>query len=65
MAFTPAELALWLASAENVDAVATLLESGDLRLVECATGATILRTHTNDITRFEVGSAPILPPAAD
>lgn len=42
---TPAELALWLAAAENVDAIATLLESGDLRMVYCANGYTVLRTH--------------------
>jgi hypothetical protein len=63
--FTPATLAIWLNSAENVDAIATLLESGDLRLVECANGATVLRTHSNDILRLEVGKAPILPATSD
>jgi hypothetical protein len=62
---TPAELALWLAAVENVDALATLLESGDLRMVSCASGYTVLRTHLNIVTRFEVGSALILPPSWD
>jgi hypothetical protein len=65
MAFTPATLAIWLASAENVEAVAVLLESGDLKLIECAGGSTVLRTHRNDILRLEIGLAPILPPAED
>jgi hypothetical protein len=63
--FTPRELALWLNSAENVDAIATLLESRDLRLVQCATGATVLRTHSNCATRLEIGAALILPPSWD
>ena len=65
MAFTPSELSLWLSSAENVSAIATLLESGDLKLVECAGGVTVLRTHSNDITRLEVGTAPILPETSE
>lgn len=62
---TPSQLALWLSVPENVDAIAVLLESGDFRMVECATGATVLRTHSNIVTRLEVGSAIILPPARD
>jgi hypothetical protein len=65
MPFTPSELALWLAAPDNVDAIATLLESGDLKLVQCATGATVLKTHTNDITKYEIGAAPILPESRD
>jgi hypothetical protein len=65
VAFTPATLAIWLASAENVDAICTLLESGDLKLVQLSTGATALRTHSNDILLLEVGSAPILPASSD
>jgi hypothetical protein len=63
--FTPATLAIWLKSAENVDAIATLLESGDLKLVLTASGETVLRTHRNDILRLEIGLAPILPTARD
>lgn len=62
---TPAQLALWLSSAENVDAIATLLESGDLQMVYCASGYTVLRTHLNCVTRLEVGPALILPPSWD
>jgi hypothetical protein len=65
MSLTPSELALWLASAENVDAICTLLESGDVRLVLCATGETVLRTHTNDLTKLEIGAAVILPESHD
>jgi hypothetical protein len=65
MPFTPATLAVWLASAENVEAIATLLESSDLKLVLTAAGETVLRTHSNDILRLEVGLAPILPPSCD
>ena len=57
--FTPATLAIWLNSAENVDAIATLLTSGDLRLVLTATGETVLRTHSRDLLRLEIGTAPI------
>jgi hypothetical protein len=62
---TPAELALWISVPENAEAVCTLLESGDLKLVECAGGSTVLRTHSNIVTRLEVGSAMILPQARD
>jgi hypothetical protein len=65
MAFTPSTLSLWLKSADNVDAIATLVTSGDLRLVECATGATVLRTHSRDLTKLEIGDTPVLPPARD
>jgi hypothetical protein len=65
MPFTPSTLALWLSSAENADAITTLLESGDLKLVQCATGATVLRTHNRDLTKLEIGDAMILPPARD
>jgi hypothetical protein len=66
MAFKPSELALWLKSAENLDAIAALLESGDLRLVDYPGGGeTVLRTHTRCVTFLEVGSASILPPASD
>jgi hypothetical protein len=66
MPFTPSELALWLRSSENLDAVCTLLTSGDLRLVDYPGGGlTVLRSHSNDILRLEIGSAPILPPARD
>ena len=62
---TPSELALWISTPENLDAITTLLESGDLKLVLTATGETVLKTHTNDILRLEVGKAIILPPARD
>jgi hypothetical protein len=65
MPFTPSTLALWLKSAENLDAITTLLESGDLRLVLCATGETVLRTHSRSVTRLEIGLAPILPATSD
>jgi hypothetical protein len=65
MPFTASELALWLKSAENVDALATLLESGDLTLVLCDSGSTVLRTHIRDITKLEIGAAPILPESRD
>jgi hypothetical protein len=66
MAFTPSELALWLRSAENLDAVCALVTSGDLKLVECVGGTTVLRTPTSHIvTRLEVGSALILPATSD
>jgi hypothetical protein len=42
-----------------------LLESGDVRLVLCATGETVLRTHTNDLTKLEIGAAVILPESHD
>lgn len=64
-AIHPATLSLWLASPENVNAIATLLESGDLKLVLTASGETVLRTHSNDITKLEIGDAMILPPASD
>jgi hypothetical protein len=60
-----AELALWISVPEHCDAICTLLESGDLKLVECAGGLTVLRTHSNIVTRLEVGSAMILPPTRD
>jgi hypothetical protein len=63
VAFTPAELSIWLKSAEAVDALATLIESGDLKLIECATGYTCLRTHMRDLTKLEIGDTPILPTA--
>jgi hypothetical protein len=59
--FTPASLSLWLKSAENVDAITALLVSGDLKMVLTSVGSTVLRTHTRDILRLEVGAAPILP----
>jgi hypothetical protein len=62
---TPAELSLWISTPEHRDAICSLLESGDLKLVECATGATVLRAHSRDILRLEVGDAPILPPSHD
>jgi hypothetical protein len=64
MPFTPSELCLWLKSSdENLDAIATLLTSGDIKLVECVGGSTVLRTHSNIVSYYEVGSAPILPTA--
>jgi hypothetical protein len=65
--FTPATLAIWLrADPEHVESIALLLESGDLKLVDFPGGGlTVLRTHSRDLTRFEIGSAPILPPATD
>ena len=46
MLFTPATLALWLSSAENVDAITTLLESGDLRLASATQCSEALRLCT-------------------
>ena len=57
MPFTPSELCL--KSAENADAIATLLGSGDLKLVLTSTGETVLRTHSRSVTRLEIGLAPI------
>jgi hypothetical protein len=62
---TPSELALWISTPENLDAITVLIESGDLKLVLCPTGYTCLRTHSNDITKLEIGEAPVLPPASD
>lgn len=65
MAFTAATLSIWLKSAENVEAVATFLESGDLKLVDYPGGCRILRTHSRDILKLEVGDAMILPATCD
>jgi hypothetical protein len=66
MAFTPATLAIWLASADNVESITALVTSGDLKFAEYPGGGlTVLRTHDRDLTRFEIGTAPILPPAED
>jgi hypothetical protein len=50
---------------DHLDAICVLLQSGDLKLVLCPTGYTCLRTHSNDITKLEIGEAPVLPPACD
>jgi hypothetical protein len=65
--FTPATLAVWLrATPENVDAIATLVASGDLRFAEYPGGGeTVLRTHNRDITKLEIGEAPVLPETSD
>jgi hypothetical protein len=63
--FTPVTLAIWLAVPEDAEAVAVLLESGDFKMVECAGGLIVARTHSNIVTRLEVGSAIILPACHD
>jgi hypothetical protein len=66
MSFTPSELSLWISTPEHLDALCTLLESGDLRLVDYpGGGSTVLKTHTRSLTRLEIGIAPILPESTD
>jgi hypothetical protein len=62
---TPATLAIWLAVPDNAEAVAVLLTSGDLKLVECAGVLTVLRTHSRDLTKLEIGDSPVLPATRD
>jgi hypothetical protein len=59
------ELALWLAAGnERVDAMADLVASGDLLIVpDGDDGFGLIRTHDDQVTRFECPMPP-LPAAA-
>jgi hypothetical protein len=63
---TAAELSLWLATdpVENARALGELVEAGDITIISADDGLTIVRSHTNPVTRLEVGTAPILPTAS-
>jgi hypothetical protein len=63
---TPTELQLWLAAdvTERADALASLIEAGDLRLVDHDGELVLIRGHDRIVTNLEAGSMPVLPPAS-
>jgi hypothetical protein len=73
---TPVELSLWLAVdiEERVNALDTLLTSGDLKLIaECHDVVThgtdtgevhLVRSHPGPVTLYEAAGRPILPAAS-
>jgi hypothetical protein len=63
---TPTELALWLAADvdERADALASLVEAGDLVPIDTDTGMTVARAHAREITNYELDGMPASPAAS-
>jgi hypothetical protein len=63
---TPTELQLWLRTdvTERADAMAGLIEAGDLRLVQTDYGLRLTRAHEGIVTNYELAGLPALPAGA-